>query len=210
MRKAQNLRFCFFVTLILFIPIMYALPNDGITIKGIVKDEVLNETLPGVNVLVKDTNLGTITSIDGTYSLVVPSKKSVLVFSFIGYETQEIVVGDQKTINVVLKEDTQTLDEIEVVAIAYSNQDKNLLTSSVSSITTDDLMKSPAANVTNVLAGALPGVSTIQTSGQPGKDAASIFVRGSGSLYDSQSQPLILVDGVERGFSQIEIGRAHV
>ncbi|MDD2244901.1 MAG: TonB-dependent receptor [Dysgonamonadaceae bacterium] len=204
MSKAHNFKFYFFVMFILFIPIMYVLPNEAITIKGKVIDEVHNETLPGVNVLVKNTNLGTITNIDGNYSIVVPSKESVLVFSFIGYETQEIVVGDQTTINVVLKEDAKTLDEIEVVAIAYSNQDKNLLTSSVSSITTDDLMKSPAANVTNLLAGTLPGVSTIQTSGQPGKDAASVFVRGSGSLYDSQSQPLILVDGVERGFSQID------
>ena len=98
----------------------------------------------------------------------------------------------------------ETLEEVEIVAIGYSNQDKNLLTSSVSSISTNELLKSPAANVTNVLAGALPGVSTIQSSGQPGKDAATIFVRGSGSLFDSQSQPLVLVDGVERSFSQID------
>lgn len=185
-------------------PVTQVLSQNGITITGVIIDEAFNETLPGVNVTIKNTTTGTVTNLDGEYTLVVPDKQSVLVFSFIGYVTQEIVVGDQTTINVTLLEDSQTLDEVEVVAIAYSNLDKNLLTSSVSSISTAELVKSPAANVTNVLAGALPGVSTIQTTGQPGRDAAAIYVRGAGSLNDAQSQPLVLVDGVERDFSQID------
>lgn len=204
MRNALYLRFCHLVTFLLFIPMIYAFSSEGITIKGKVIDEALNEPIPGANVMVKGTTIGTVTGFDGTYSIVVPGEKSVLVFSFMGYITQEIVVGDKRTINVRLKEDTQSLEEVEVVAIAYSNQDKNLLTSAVSSISNKELIKSPAANVTNVLAGALPGVSSIQTSGQPGKDAAAIYVRGSGSLNDAQSRPLILVDGVEREFSQID------
>ena len=204
MRKAHSLKFCFFVLFILFVSTSQVLPNNGITVKGAVVDNVFNETIPGVNIMIKGTSIGTVTNIDGEYTIEVPSKESVLVFSFTGYVTQEVVVGNQTTLDVVLNEDSQTLDEVEIVAIAYSNQDKNLLTSSVSSISTDELLQSPAANITNVLAGALPGVSTIQNSGQPGKDAATIFVRGSGSLFDSQSQPLILVDGVERSFSQID------
>ena len=79
-----------------------------------------------------------------------------------------------------------------------------MLTSAVSSIDNKELIKSPATSITNILAGALPGVSSVQTTGQPGKDAAAIYVRGVGSLNDSQSKPLILVDGVERAFSQID------
>lgn len=202
MRNALFLRFCFLITFLLFIPKMYALPPEGITIKGRVIDETLKEAIPGANVSVKGTTIGTITNYDGNYSIVVPSKKSVLVISFMGYITQEIVVGDRKTINVNLKEDAQSLDE--VVVIAYGNQDKGLVTSAISSISNKELIKSPVASVTNVLAGAMPGVSSIQSSGQPGKDAADIYVRGSGSLNNSMSKPLILVDGVEREFSQID------
>lgn len=202
MRNALFLRFCFLITFLLFIPKMYALPPEGITIKGRVIDETLKEAVPGANVSVKGTTIGTITNYDGNYSIVVPSKKSVLVISFMGYITQEIVVGDRKTINVNLKEDAQSLDE--VVIIAYGNQDKGLVTSAISSISNKELIKSPVASVTNVLAGAMPGVSSIQSSGQPGKDAADIYVRGSGSLNNSMSKPLILVDGVEREFSQID------
>lgn len=202
MRNALNLRFCFLATFLLFLPLVHALPPEGIIIKGRVIDEGLQEGVPGANVSVKGTTIGTITSFDGTYTITVPGKKSVLVFSFLGYVTQEIVVGDQRTINVNLKEDSQKLDE--VVVIAYGNQDKKLVTSAISTLSTKELVKSPVASVTNVLAGAMPGVSSVQTSGQPGKDAAAIYVRGSGSLDNSSSRPLILVDGVEREFSQID------
>ena len=134
MRNALNLRFCFLVTFLLFIPLMYALPPEGITIKGRVTDETLKEGVPGANVTVKGTSIGTITDFDGNFTIVAPSKKSVLNISFIGYVTQEIVVGDRTIINVSLKEDAQNLGEVEVVAIAYGNQDKRMLTSAVSSI----------------------------------------------------------------------------
>ena len=183
---------------------MYALPPEGITIKGKVTDETLKEGVPGANVTVKGTSIGAITDFDGNFTIVVPNRKSVLSISFIGYVTQEIVVGDRKFITVTLKEDSQNLGEVEVVAIAYGNQDRRMLTSAVSSIDNKELIKSPATSITNILAGALPGVSSVQTTGQPGKDAAAIYVRGVGSLNDSQSKPLILVDGVERAFSQID------
>ena len=202
MRNALSLRFCFLAMFLLSLPMIYALPPEGITIKGKVIDETLKEPVPGANVSVKGTSIGAITNFNGEYSIVVPSKKSILVFSFIGLAPQEITVGDRKIINVNLKEDATSLDE--VVVIAYGNQDKGLITSAISSISNKELIKSPVASVTNVLAGAMPGVSSVQTSGQPGKDAATIFVRGCGSLSDSQAKPLILVDGVEREFSQID------
>lgn len=204
MRNARNLRFRFLIMFLLFIPMMYALPPEGITIKGKVTDETLKEGVPGANVTVKGTSIGAITDFDGNFTIVVPNRKLVLSISFIGYVTQEIVVGDRKFITVTLKEDSQNLGEVEVVAIAYGNQDRRMLTSAVSSIDNKELIKSPATSITNILAGALPGVSSVQTTGQPGKDAAAIYVRGVGSLNDSQSKPLILVDGVERAFSQID------
>lgn len=202
MRNTFNLRSCFLVTFLLFLSIGYALPPEGITIKGRIMDEILKEPIPGANVKVKGTTLGTITDFNGNFSLVVPNKSSVLVVSFIGYVTQEIVVGNQKTINVNLKEDAQSLDE--VVVIAYGSQDKGLVTSAISSIDNKELIKSPVASVSNTLAGALPGISSVQTSGQPGNDAADIYVRGVGGLDNSMSKPLIMVDGVEREFSQID------
>lgn len=203
MRNTLNLRFCFLITfLLLCVPIMHALPPEGIIIKGIVIDETLKEPVPGANITVKGTTIGTITSYDGTFSINVPSKKSILMVSFMGYITQEVPVGDRKTIKVSLKEDAQTVEE--VVVIAYGNQNKGLVTSAISSISNKELIKSPVASVTNLLAGAMPGVSSVQTSGQPGKDAAAIYVRGSGSLNNSLSKPLILVDGVERDFAQID------
>lgn len=202
MRNTFNLRSCFLVTFLLFLSIGYALPPEGITIKGRIMDEILKEPIPGANVKVKGTTLGTITDFNGNFSLVVPNKSSVLVVSFIGYVTQEIVVGNQKTINVNLKEDAQSLDE--VVVIAYGSQDKGLVTSAISSIDNKELIKSPVASVSNTLAGALPGISSVQTSGQPGNDAADIYVRGVGGLDNSMSKPLIMIDGVEREFSQID------
>lgn len=203
MRNALKLRFSFLIAfLLLCLPTTYALPPEGITIKGIVIDETLKEPVPGANITVKGTVIGTITNYDGTFTINVPSKKSVLVVSFLGYTTQEIIVGEKKTINVSLKEDSQSLEE--VVVIAYGNQDKGLVTSAISSIDNKQLIKSPVISVTNVLAGTMPGVSSVQTSGQPGKDAAAIYVRGSGSLSNDLSKPLILVDGVERDFSQID------
>ena len=159
-----------------------------IQLTGLVTDAA-NEPIIGASVVEKGTTNGVITDFDGNFTIVAPSKKSVLNISFIGYVTQEIVVGDRTIINVSLKEDAQNLGEVEVVAIAYGNQDKRMLTSAVSSIDNKELIKSPATSITNLLAGALPGVSSVQTTGQPGKDAAAIYVRGVGSLNDSQSKP---------------------
>lgn len=202
MRNALNFKICLLLTFLSFIPINNVFPQNGITVKGKVIDEALKEAVPGTNVIVKGTQIGAITDVSGNYTIVVPGKKSVLVFSFMGYVTQEITVNNQKVINVSLKDDSQSLDE--VVVIAYGTQNKGLVTSAMSSIDNKELIKSPVASVTNSLAGAVPGVAAIQSSGQPGKDNAAIYVRGSGSLDNSLSQPLILVDGIEREFSQID------
>lgn len=184
--------------------VLNASPDDiqqAFLVKGRVVD-TLNEGIPGANIMIRGTTTGTITDFDGNYAIEVPGKQSVLVFSFIGYTTKEVPVKNQKEINVTLEDDSQALEE--VVVVAYGTKSKATVTGALSSMETKDILKSPAANVTNVLAGSMPGVSSIQTSGQPGKDAAAIYVRGCGSLNSSQSSPLILVDGVEREFSQID------
>lgn len=180
---------------------MQALAQNGIRITGKVVDNTQMEVI-GANVLVKGTTIGAITNIDGEYTITVPNEKAILVFSFIGYQAQEIPVGKNTVINVTLKDDSQSLDE--VVVVAYGTQSKATLTGALSTIDAKELAKVPVASISNVLAGAMPGVSTVQSSGQPGEDAAAIYVRGSGSLTNGASKPLILVDGVEREFSQID------
>lgn len=184
--------------------VLYASPDEvyqTFSVKGKVVDP-LDEGIPGVNIMVKGTTIGTITDFDGNYSIEVPNKDAVLFFSFIGYINQEIKVKNQRVINVILKDDSQALEE--VVVVAYGTKSKATITGALSSVETKELLKSPVASVTNALAGSLPGVSSVQTTGQPGKDAASIYVRGCGSLNSSMSAPLVLVDGVERDFSQID------
>ena len=173
--------------------------QSGIKITGKVIDASKMEVI-GANVMVKGTSVGVITDLNGEYTITVPDEKSVLVFSFVGYRSQEQIVGKKRKIDILLEDDSKALDE--VVVIAYGTQSKATLTGALSSIDSKELIKS--ASITNVLAGSLPGVSTVQTSGQPGSDAASIYVRGVGSLSSASSSPLILVDGVERDFSQID------
>ena len=175
--------------------------QSGIKITGKVIDASKMEVI-GANVMVKGTSVGVITDLNGEYTITVPDEKSVLVFSFVGYRSQEQIVGKKRKIDILLEDDSKALDE--VVVIAYGTQSKATLTGALSSIDSKELIKSPVASITNVLAGSLPGVSTVQTSGQPGSDAASIYVRGVGSLSSASSSPLILVDGVERDFSQID------
>lgn len=190
--RAEWLRFFVLSIIFIFYSSMPAVAQNGIKITGKIVDNTQMEVI-GANVLVKGTSIGAITDINGEYTIVVPDEKAILVFSFIGYQKQEIAVGKNRTVNVTLKDDSQSLDE--VVVVAYGTQTKATLTGALSSIDTKELLKAPVASISNLLAGAMPGVSTVQTSGQPGDDAVSIFVRGSGSLTGSASSPLILVDG---------------
>ena len=160
------------------------------TIKGIVVDAT-GEPLIGVNVSVKGTTIGVITDIDGKYTLEVPTN-ATLVFSYIGYRTQEHSVGNQTTINITLQEDTQNIDE--VVVVGYGVQKKETVTGSVSTLKGDDLVKSPVANLSNAIAGKMSGVVTYQRSGEPGYDGATIRIRGSNTL--GNNDPLIVIDGV--------------
>ena len=175
--------------------------NKGITIKGNVVDA---DGLPviGAGVTLQGTTTGVAADVDGGFTLTVPGENSVIEVSALGYVTEVLTVGKQRTFTVVLRDDTQTLDA--TVVVAYGTQTKATVTGALTSIDNKSLIKAPVADVTNILAGQMPGVSTIQESGQPGEDYATIYIRGAGSLSDSNASPLILVDGVERPMNTVD------
>ena len=170
---------------------------QNVRVQGRVLDE-LGEGLIGAGVVIQGTTTGTITDMDGNFSLSVPSG-AILEFSCVGYQTQAVqVTGPQMVVN--MEPDTSALDES--VVIAYGQQKKVTITGAVSAVSGEGLMKSPVANVANALQGNLPGVSAVQPSGMPGADEPVIRIRGVGSL--NSAEPLVLVDGVERSFSQLD------
>lgn len=162
-------------------------------ITGTVTDEH-GQPLPGTNVVIKGTSTGTTTDGEGQYSLRLASGQDVLVFSFLGYLSQEIQVTDQSVINISLTPDIQTMKEL--VVVGYGTQRKESVTGAISQISGEELLKAPVGNITNRLGGVVPGVVSLQQSGQPGADASSILVRGSAAKY--------IVDGVERSFAEID------
>ena len=166
-------------------------------ISGTVIDSY-GEAVIGAGVFQKDTNNGTVTDVDGKFSLTVPGGSTVVV-SCIGYKDYEFRIDSKSVYAITLQEDTEALEAVEVVA--YGTQKKVTVTGALSSVKSEDILRTPISSVNNVLAGQLSGVTTIQYSGEPGSDAATIFVRGKGTWSDSS--PLIQVDGVERSMSDI-------
>ena len=165
-------------------------------VSGQVSDDEGN-SLPGVNVLVKGTSQGTVTDVDGRYTLPVPGSESVLQFSFIGYVTEEVEVGTRSTINISLSPDIKTLSEI--VVVGYGTQRREAVTGSVASITGEVLRDVPSTNITQSLQGRLPGVEMTQTNTKPGAEM-QIRIRGVRSLTASNN-PLIVLDGIPFGGS---------
>lgn len=160
-------------------------------IQGTVTTSDTGETLPGATVLLKGTTIGTVTDLDGAYALDVPEGPGVLVFSFVGYEPQEIVLTDQTFINVVLQPSRVSLDE--VVVIGYGTVRKSDLTGSVASLKADDITKITASNPVQSLQGRVSGVQVSSSSGTPG-ESPTVRVRGVGTF--NNSSPIYVVDGV--------------
>ena len=180
--------------------------DQELRITGVVKD-TSGETMIGVTVMLKGTGTGAITDIDGKYSVTVPGSKSVLSFSFVGYTTKEVTVGNQKTINVTLSEDSKMIDE--VVVIGFQSQKKGNLTASVASVGAETLENRPVANIGQALQGLVPGLNVSIDGGDPNKVPA-LNIRGAttfrqrGTSNDDKNKfdvvsgsPLILLDGVE-------------
>ena len=171
---------------------------QNLTVEGTVLDES-GEPLIGVSVLVQGQGTGGITDIDGHFRIQNVKLGTKLEFSYVGYLTQVQVVKG-RSMNITMQPDTKTLED--VVVIAYGQQKKVTITGAVSAVGGDELLKAPVANVANALQGKLPGISVVQHSGMPGDDTPTIRVRGTGSLNDAT--PLVLVDGVERPFGQLD------
>ena len=178
--------------------------NKNRLYKGKVVDDRTSEPLVGATVKVKGSTIGTITDIDGNFALDIPDNISPIVFevSYMGYASKEAAPATTTGFTIRLAEDSQTLEEVQI--IAYGKQSKMSVTAAISSIDTKELLKSPSGSVANALSGAVTGLSSIQPSGQPGAENPSIYIRGTGSLSDELSKPLILVDGVERSFFQMD------
>ncbi|ACT96789.1 TonB-dependent receptor [Dyadobacter fermentans DSM 18053] len=162
-----------------------------IVVKGVIRDQQ-NEALPGASVLVKGTQSGTVTDVDGNYSIGVPNEQAVLVFSFIGYGSQEVTVGNRTQIDVTLGADLKTLNE--VVVIGYGTQKRGDVTTSIASVDTKDIEERPILQAAQALQGKAAGVQVTQPSGKPGS-ALSIRVRGATSVQ-AGNEPLYVVDGV--------------
>ena len=179
---------------------------QSIVVTGIVTEK--GDPLPGVNVTVKGTILGTVTDALGKYTITVPNKEAVLQFSFVGYTTTEMIVADQTIINIELSENAQEIEE--VVVVGYGVQKRVNVVGAVSTLKGDEIKSIPAVSAAAAVAGRLPGVTVLQTSGEPGVDgymAPRMYVRGRTTLGDDagKTNPLVIIDGVQgRSLGEID------
>ncbi|MCE8863947.1 SusC/RagA family TonB-linked outer membrane protein, partial [Phocaeicola vulgatus] len=168
-------------------------------IKGTIKDSA-GEPIIGANVILKgDATVGSITDIDGNFDLSVPSNATLQV-SYIGYNTQDVPIGNKSFLNITLKEDTETLDE--VVVVGYGSQKKVNVIGSIASVDSKALESRAVPDVSNMLTGQMSGVTITQESGNPGQDAGTIRIRGVGS-FGATPSPLVLVDGLPGSLSDL-------
>ena len=190
-----------FLAILMLMAYSSTLYAQDITVKGTVKDANA-EPLIGATVIVKGNSaLGTVTDFDGNFTLKVPSEAATLVFTYVGMTSREIVVGKQRVINVVLNDNTQLN---EVVVVGYGQQKKASVVGAITQTTGETLQR--AAGITDIgaaLTGNLPGVITTASSGIPGEEEPQIVIRGASSW--NNSAPLVLVDGIERPMSSVDI-----
>lgn len=186
--------------LISFLVSSSVMAQSTVTVTGKITSEENGETLPGVNILIKGSTEGTITDLDGNYTINAPAE-STLVVSSIGFTSQEVPVAGRRIIDILLKADVRALDE--VVVVGYGEQAKVTLTGSVASVSGKQLERSPVINLGNSFAGTLPGVTTLNRSGEPGRDHPKIYIRGRSTRDPNPNDsfdpnlPLVLVDNVE-------------
>ena len=165
--------------------------SNGFIIKGVITDEN-GETIPGVNIIIKGSNIGTTSDINGKYTLTVNNLNQTLIFSFIGLKTQIVPIVGRTVINIVLQSETEKLSE--VVVIGYATQKKASVTGSISTIDSEDLTKRSVSDITQAMQGLASGVEVTQNSGAPG-EGVQVKIRGLGSVTGVNS-PLYIVDGV--------------
>ena len=178
---------------------IYASQSNQFSVTGKVVDRN-NVPLPGVSIVIKGTTQGTTTNPQGEFMIAVPDANTVLVFSYIGFENQEITVGGRQTIHVTMKESVTELGEM--VVIGYGEQRKESVVAALSTIEATGLKQTPASNLGIALAGRLPGLTVLQRSGVPGGEAMEFYIRGRSTV--NGQQPLVVVDGVERDFKALD------
>ena len=166
--------------------------QQQIRVSGTVIDAATGDAMPGVNIQVKGTTIGAIADAEGKYSVSVTDRNATLVFSFIGYITQEIPLNGRITADVALASEAASLEE--VVVIGYGTTKKASLTGSVSVVKGESIQKSVSPNFSNSLAGRLPGLVVVSRTGEPGNDGSTLRIRGANTLGDNS--PLIVVDGI--------------
>ncbi len=194
------------LTLILFMSVFVgisALMAQTKTITGTVTDSEDGSPIPGVSIIVKGTTIGTVTDVNGKYSLAVPQDANELLFSFVGMVTQDILIQGRSVIDVTMKSENKDLDEVVVTGLAGATQKKKLSVS-VASVSSKQLDKVPAGSAASALQGKVAGVQ-VTSLGRPGS-GATILLRGAANLYGSQA-PLVIMDGVyvEGGLSDINV-----
>ncbi|MDN3581628.1 SusC/RagA family TonB-linked outer membrane protein [Mucilaginibacter flavus] len=178
--------------------------NAPIKISGKVIDQATGETLVGVSVLVKGSNVGTVTDINGKFTITA-AENAVLVISYIGYNTAEVPVGGKSILSIKLQPSSKGLNE--VIVVGYGVQKKVTVTGAVTSVKGDELVKSPATNLSNSIAGRMPGVIATNSSGEPGYDGSTIRIRGTNTLGNNDA--LIVIDGVPAPAGQSNIDRLN-
>ena len=188
-KKSFLLKFCV-ATCLLVVMGAFVAAQTPITITGTVNDNQ-GETLPGVNVVVQGTTMGTVTSVDGTYSISVPNEQAVLEFSFLGYSTVLVPVGSNRIISPTLTDESTELDE--VVVVGYGTMRRADLTGSVASVGSEEITQRGTTSVMDALQGALAGVDITSNSSRPGV-GFNIRVRGQNSM--NPGNPLFVVDGI--------------
>lgn len=196
---SNNIFHKIFFTFTLMLLAIGASAQGKYAVTGTVVDAT-GETVIGASVMEVGTTNGTITDLNGMFKIQVKDGQATLRISYVGYQTQTVSVAGQHSVKVVMKEDSKTLTE--VVVVGYGAQKKESVIGAISQVSSKDLLSTPAANVTQAIAGKIPGVITTQTSGAPGSDDAKINIRGR-ATFAGDGSPLVLVDGVERSFSQI-------
>lgn len=203
------------ITLLCVVSVVYAVPvasataplqqtdqGDKLTVSGNVSDEN-GEPLIGASIVVKDrTTINTVSNLDGNYTITVPSKRSVLVVSYLGFRTREVFVDGKKVLNIQLVEDKGELDN--AVVVAYGTQKRESVVASISTIEPGKLKTTTTRSLSNNLAGVVPGILAIQRSGEPGYDNSSFWIRGISTFQGAGDKPLVLVDGIERDLNNID------
>jgi TonB-linked SusC/RagA family outer membrane protein len=177
---------------------------QGFKVTGRVVNQKTNEGLSGVSVFVKGSKLATTTNQAGNFEINVPKPNSVLVISYVGMATQEVVATESGSITISLIEKSGDINE--VVVVGYGKQSRRNVSGAISSITTDDIKRNPVADLSNTLAGRVTGVIAKQSVGEPGRDGSQIFIRGI-STFNGSNSPLFVIDGIVRSqgdFSQLD------